>query len=165
MRAFQLTLLAECLDPSDPEGKLVQLQNSLTVQGAQTWSDEQWSSWIESWNRLETWKTILDLRDNIFKEPFSIIPSAMLTGRHDGIIMASCTENMRLLLFLESMRQQLDNLKSLRTLTCPFRGRRRSCCGFGHFFRNIWGAIPNEEQRKLRPPSRVCLNYASIGSV
>jgi hypothetical protein len=108
--AFQLTLIAECLDPSDPESELEQLQSSLTAQGAHTWSDEQWDSWIGSWNRLDTWKTILDLRDDLGNKPYSYLSTAPLTGRHDGIVMASCVENMRLPLFRESMRQQIGNL-------------------------------------------------------
>jgi hypothetical protein len=42
-----LTLLAECLDPLNPEDKLEQIQNSLKAQDAHTWSDEQWVSWFE----------------------------------------------------------------------------------------------------------------------
>jgi hypothetical protein len=57
MTALLLTLLAECLDPFNPENKLEQVQDSLKVQNAHTWSDEQWASWFQSWsNKLDTWK-------------------------------------------------------------------------------------------------------------
>jgi hypothetical protein len=66
-------------------------------------------------------------------------------------------------LFFESMRQQLFyldlfNLERVKSLTCPFKGRRGSCCGFGYYLQNLWSAIPTEKRRGLKRPSRVCFN-------
>jgi hypothetical protein len=157
-----LTLLAECLDPLNPEGQLEQIQNSLKAQDAHAWPDEQWVSWFESWNKLDTWEIILSKNDEIREKTYTTLPPAMLLGRSDGNVISSCTEITRLPLFHESMRQQLAQLylhpEFVRSLICPFKGQRRSCCGFGCSLKNIWDAIPNEEKRRSRPPSKVCLN-------
>jgi hypothetical protein len=157
-----LTMLAECLDPSNPVAQLELLQNFLQMENARTWTEEQWTSWFEQWYRLDTWETMMNANQNLIGKAYTALPKAMLAGRVDGMVVASCTEAMRLPVFYESIRQQLYFRKRVRTLTCPFKGRRRSCCGFGHYLRNIWAAIPDEERRRLRPPAKVCLQYASI---
>jgi hypothetical protein len=159
IRALIITLLVECLDPLNPEGQLEQVQNSLKAASAETWSDEQWTSWFQQWNKLDSWETLLNINHGVTEYPTASQPKVMLTGRVDGNVMTSCAETMRLSLFHESIRQQLDNLKRLRTLTCPFKGQRHTCCGFGHSLQNIWAAVPNQERRRLKPPSKVCLNY------
>jgi hypothetical protein len=73
------------------------------------------------------------------------------------------------LIFLESLRQQLVQWSGL---ACPFKQRRRTCCGFGHYLSAVWEHLPTEYQypkfvlhpktaEKLffRKPSKVCLNY------
>jgi hypothetical protein len=89
------------------------------------------------------------------------LANAYILGLQDkvGII---CPDNMRLKLFLESMRQQLGQLilhpKRIHSLNCPFKEQRSSCCGFGHYLQNIWAAIPNEERCRLKPPAQLCLS-------
>jgi hypothetical protein len=161
--ALLLTLLVECLDPLNPVSQLEQVQNSLKAESAHTWSDERWSSWFDSWRRLDAWEIVTRLLDEAYEKKTIFVPNATLTGTPNGIVEVSCPETMRLPLFLESMRQQLTLPELVRTLTCPFKGKRRRCCGFGHYLQNIWAAIPNEYRRRLKPPSKVCLQYAPIG--
>jgi hypothetical protein len=80
---------------------------------------------------------ILSINDDINENTYTALPTAVLSGRPDGNVMAPCTESMRLPLFHESIRQQLYNRELARNLTCPFKGRRRTCCGFGHRLQNI----------------------------
>jgi hypothetical protein len=160
--AWFLTILAECLNSANPVRALEELQQLLQAENADTWSNEHWSSWFDSWKRLEVWETVARTLDEVYEKKIVIMTNAMLIGRPNGTVEISCSETMRLPLFHESMRQQLDHRKRLRNLTCPFKGRRRSCCGFGHYLRNIWATIPTEEQRRLKPPSQVCLNCTPI---
>ena len=160
MIALFLTILAECLDPSDPESQLEQVQNSLKVESAHTWSDEQWISWFQQWYRMDTWENIFSINEYLRENSYTILPSGILSGRPNGNISAACTETTRLSMFHESMRQQLFYKERVRTLTCPFKGRHRSCCGFGHFLRNLWAAIPDEDKRRLKPPSQACMKYS-----
>jgi hypothetical protein len=159
--AWLLTWLVECLDPLNPVSQLEQVQNSLKAESAHTWSDERWSSWFDSWRRLDAWQTVARTVDEAYEKKTILIPNATLTGTPNGSVEVSCTETMRFPLFLESMRQQLTLPELVRNLICPFKGRRRSCCGFGHYLRNLWAAIPKDY--RVKPPSKVCLTYALNG--
>jgi hypothetical protein len=162
-----LTWLAECCDPANPVKALAELLQMLKEEGAETWSEEQWWSWFISCKSLDEWDAVtMDLgekRDSSFIEEF--LPSAVLAGSPNGVVNVSCTKTMRLPLFLESMRQQLLHWDLVGTLTCPFKGQlrsRRSCCGCGDLLRNIWAAIPDEKRRKLKLPSKICLQSVPI---
>jgi hypothetical protein len=156
--ALLLTILAECINPANPLIALAELQQMLKVLSADTWSSERWSSWLESWRRLDAWETVARIIDEGYEKKTILTPNATLAGTPNGIVEVSCPETMRLSLFLESMRQQLTLPELVRTLTCPFKGKRRRCCGFGHYLRNIWAAIPKDY--RVKPPSKVCLTYA-----
>jgi hypothetical protein len=158
--AWALTLLAECLNPDNPLSALAELQQVLEAESADSWSGERWRSWFNSWRWLDTWDNVAKMLVTV--DLSRIIPNATLTDTPKGIIEISCPETMRLALFYESMRQQLFYRERVRPLICPFKERRRSCCGFGHKLRNIWAAIPKEKRHRLKPPSRVCLQYAPI---
>lgn len=57
-------------------------------------------------------------------------------------------------LFLESMRQQLAQV---RGLSCPFYNKRHKCCGFGHYLSGIWSNIPDIVRRNFSTPARSCI--------
>jgi hypothetical protein len=164
--AWFLTVLVEYLNPADPPSELEKLLSALSAKNAHTWSDENWADWVE---KTEFWvdsKTELEEAATFFEEVLvdpqklveSVVPSTLIIGMPNGYRIY-CTDDMAIELFLESMRQQLANPNLIRRLICPFKGRRRSCCGFGRYLRGIWVGIPKEERRRLKPPSMVCLNY------
>jgi hypothetical protein len=148
---FYLTIFAECLNPDTPLVELVRLQSTLNVEKAFTWSDEQWDDWLNSvWNEFE---------DELeFEEP---IPAFLIIGLPNNKT-AILYVDKSIELFLESMRQQLANPELIRSLICPFKGTRHSCCGFGNNLRGIWAGIPNEFRDKLKPPATVCMKYTKI---
>jgi hypothetical protein len=153
--AWLLTILAECLNPTSPLIALAELREILKAESAHLWSGEQWRSWFDSWRTQDAFETVAKMLLN--PEMSRISWSATLLGTPNGVVEISCEESMKLPLFFESMRQQLTLPERVRNLTCPFKGRSRSCCGFGHYLRNIWGIIPNQKQHRLKPPSQVCL--------
>jgi hypothetical protein len=55
--AHWLTLLAECLNPRNPEGQLNQILDTLKEGAAHTWSEERWYVWFETWERNDAWQT------------------------------------------------------------------------------------------------------------
>jgi hypothetical protein len=161
--ARDLTLLAECIDPRKPVCQLEQILNALKAMGTPTWSGVQWYSWFTTWKRIDAWVTAKRMLGEL-NDPANtgrLIPTAILNGKPNGIVeITNASKTIRLSLFYESLRQQLFCLKRVRTLTCPFKEPRRRCCGFGRSIWNIWAAIPPEQQRRLKPPSRIYVKSA-----
>jgi hypothetical protein len=163
--AWHLTILAEFLNPVNPVRALVDLQEILMAASANTWARKQWFSWFKSWKRLNGWglvsKKLSEREKPLESSNLNLALNATLSGKSDGTVEV-CDFGAQLPLFQESMRQQLWHHyyeKSLRTLTCPFKKQCASCCGFGHYLRNLWESIPKEARGGLTPPSQACLQH------
>jgi hypothetical protein len=154
--AGMLILLVEYLNPANPQSELEKLLGALKGEKAHTWPEEPWLSWLRSWSEFEKIAEFV-LKGNKQKFLESIEPSVTILGISPNETSIFCPDAMRLKPFLESMRQQLANPDLIRRLICPFKGRRRSCCGFGHHLWGIWTSIPTEYRHGLKPPSKVCL--------
>jgi hypothetical protein len=152
--AWFLTLLVEYLDPANPLSMLEKLQSVLNAGKSYTWSDERWEWFAGLWpaELKEIQAFIQDHKQRVE----STMPSALIIGLQNATMIV-CPETVQFKLFLESMRQQLANPDLLRSLTCPFKGQRRRCCGLGQYLRGILAGIPKEYRRRLKPPSKVCL--------
>jgi hypothetical protein len=156
-----LTLLVEFLNPANPQNELEKLLGALNAEEAHTWPEERWLSWLRSWSKFEKIAEFV-LKGDKQKFLESIEPSATILGISPNETSIFCPDTMRIKVFLESMRQQLANPDLIPRLICPFKGRRRSCCGFGHHLRGIWTSTPTEYRRRLKPPSMVCLKYVLV---
>jgi hypothetical protein len=165
MVAWPLTFLAEILNPSDPLEELKDLLFVLTAKKAFTWTEEQWINWIEQWNELQE---VLDSFDKLNLDPICgyFNPRATIQALPENKIIISCPDNERVKLFLESMRQQLAVLilrpEHIRSLICPFKRRRTTCCRLGHHLRGIWAGIPSVYRRRLIPPAMDCMKMDMV---
>jgi hypothetical protein len=149
-----ITLLVEILDPLNPLGEMEKLRSELNAKKARRWSEDRWWSWVESRPELEDLMDFIVEDDQKFFK--SIMPRAFIISLSSGTNILY-PNTMRGELFLESIRQQLANLDLIRSVNCPFIRGRNSCCGFGHCLQGIWAGIPDKDRRKVRPPSKVCL--------
>jgi hypothetical protein len=166
--AMWLSLVAENT-PADPIESLYFLCSG----GADVSSETQLSAiqLQKTFNRVRKDKagwdvTFADPKDSTLAIEYTP-PNKDEVGTTDHRSLADVKE----LVFLESLRQQLANPFGLG-LVCPFQQRRRTCCGFGHYLRAIWEQVPPhyrypksvpdpETGKKLffRKPPKACLNY------
>jgi hypothetical protein len=157
--ALALTFLVEYLNPADPQNELEKLLRELNARKADTWSDEQWDMWLSSKKELEIVGDAFDKNDetlgNFMYAGVYIYPDPFLNNKTR--IICEAKDNKRILLFFESMRQQLTNLDRIRSFVCPFKEQTRTCCGFGNYLRGLWSSIPYNYRVKLNPPVTDCL--------
>jgi hypothetical protein len=158
------TLLMELLYPADPLRFMEELINFLNGEKANTWSDDEWWGMLTYLPDRSDMNEVISFVNEVLENPQKayehLAPTTYLYGLPDRVRFI-CTDNMRLKLFLESMRQQLAVLnlhpEHIRSLTCPFKQQGSSCCGFGYHLEGIWTGIPSEFRRRLKPPLEVCL--------
>jgi len=172
--AWWLTILAEATDPEDPIQGFAVLRDGLTESKSRNWSPEQWSAWaeaVEGQIDAQEWKTDKAGWDVTFFGSIGKwlrIESSPNEGA-SGTVDYSALPDVQEAIFLESIRQQLAQI---RGLICPFKRGRRVCCGFGNYLRAVWSQIPLQyrypkfikdretaEKLSFRSPHKVCLNY------
>ena len=156
----------ELLYPENPLTVMEGLTNILNEVelAATSWSEDEWLWFLAQYQEMcdidGVMSFVKEVYEDVQKASEILWPNTILSYVR-GRFLITCPDTMRLKLFLESMRQQLAVLslhpEHIRSLICPFKGQRSVCCGFGHNLWGIWTGIPDGYQRRLEPPSQVCL--------
>jgi hypothetical protein len=153
--ALGLTMLVEYLNPPDPQSELEKLLCELNDKKAFTWSDKCWDNWLLSKTAFKEFADFFENNNDMIGK--FMYPTATIHPLPSNKTMIVCNNSLRILVFTESMRQQLANPDLIHRLICPFTGQSPTCCGFGNNLRGIWNGIPKEYRGGLTPPVSDCL--------